>query len=410
MPAWLLVLGLALPAHAANHVTVGPYLQDVTPSGFLVAFETAEEAHAAVEVGLQRVSTHGKRHEARVAGLKPGTRYKYRLFVDDQQVGGGDAETAPAPETQPAFTFLVYGDTREGGDIERKLSQLMLAEGADLALHTGDIARQGDDEVSWANYFQTEAALLASLPVYPAVGNHELYQDPAADHFRRFFVLPDEGRARHYYHFRWGKSVDFIALDGNANIAEQTAWLDAEIRRAETEGIRHVFVWLHQPPFSTGGHCGSAVVEQHWVELFERHPIIRAVFGGHDHAYERLERNGVRYFVSGGGGTKVYPEATGCPSFDYAARKLYAAEHHYLRVKVAGDEVEVTAVRADGPPIEVVRWKRGDKLVSETSSDDPPPLVDDRLFGKLPKSYVLYAAGFGLFLIAGSFLRRRRRS
>ena len=242
MRAVLVLVLLALPAQAANRVLVGPYLQDVTPDGFLVAFETAEEAHAAIEVGLQRVATHGKRHEARVTGLKPGTRYKYRLLVDDQQVGGGEAETAPPPDSQPAFTFLVYGDTREGGDVERKLSQLMLAEGADLALHTGDIARQGDDEVSWANYFQTESALLASLPVYPAVGNHELYQDPAADHFRRFFVLPDEGRTRHYYHFRWGKSVDFIALDGNANIAEQTAWLDAELRRAESEGLHHVFV------------------------------------------------------------------------------------------------------------------------------------------------------------------------
>ncbi len=400
----LTLLGLSPPALAA-HVTLGPYLQDVRPDGFVVAFETDVEAHAAVEVGVARVTTHGTRHEARVTGLHPSVRYKYRLYVDDAVVGGGEALTAPAPDADRPLTFLVYGDTRDGDADEPKLAAAMLAEGADLALNTGDIPRSGGDQASWAHFFQMEAPLLASLPVYPAVGNHELYQDPEAEFFRRYFVLPDEGRTRHYYRFRWGRSVELVALDGNANIAEQTRWLDLGLRQAEAEGVRHVFVWMHQPPFSTGGHCGAAVAEQDWVTLFEQHPIVRAVIGGHDHCYERLERNGVRYFVSGGGGTRVYPEATGCQAFDYAARKVYVAAHHYLRVKVMGDDVELTAVPVEGPPLDVVRWSRRDPRTRDASL---PPLVDDRLFGRIPRSYVAYAAALGLLLIAASFWRRRK--
>src|SRR5207248_4130608 len=81
MRAWLLML--LAPAAFAARITAGPYLQDAGKDGFVVAFETDVEAHGAVEVGAQRVSTHGKRHEARVTGLRSGGRYPYRVLVDD---------------------------------------------------------------------------------------------------------------------------------------------------------------------------------------------------------------------------------------------------------------------------------------------------------------------------------------
>jgi hypothetical protein len=399
----LLALFLTANAFAAK-VTIGPYVQDVRPDGFVVAFETDVETHAAVEVGANRTSTHGRRHEARIAGLQPGVRYKYRLIVDDVESGGGEVLTAPPVDSDRPFTFLVYGDTREGGEDEKKIALAMLAEGADFALHTGDICRTGADEPSWMNFFKNEAPLIASLPVYPAVGNHEIYKDETGEHFKRFFVLPDEGRTRHYYRMRWGRAVELVALDGNGSFDEQTRWLREGLRKAEMDGVKHVFIYLHQPPFSTGGHCGAAVQEQDWVELFEKHHIVRAVFGGHDHCYERLERNGVRYFVAGGGGTRVYPEATACPSFDYAARKIYAAQHHYIRVKVKGDEIDITAIPLEGAPIDSVHFTSKDLL----AGSEAPPLVDDRIFGGVPRNYVLYGAGFGLLLILGGFLRKRR--
>jgi hypothetical protein len=398
-----LALLLLAPAAFAARVTVGPYLQDASKDGFVVAFETDVEAHAAVEVGAQRVATHGKHHEARITGLRPGGRYPYRLLVDDVASGGGEGRTAP-DEDRP-FTFLVYGDTREGGDVEVKVAQLMLKEGADFAVHTGDLVRDGADEEAWTRFFVNEAPLLASVPVFPAVGNHELYKDDNAENFRRFFVLPDHGRERRYYRFRWGR-VEMVALDGNGNFDEQARWLDEGVRKAEADGIKHVFVYLHQPPFSTGGHCGAALLERDWVDLFEHHPVVRAVFGGHDHCYERLERNGVRYFVTGGGGTRVYPEATACPSYDYAARKSYLATHHFIRVKVAGDAVEIAALPLEGAPLDEVKFTSAERL---PVADGTPPLVDDRLLGQLPRNYVIYGAAFGVLLIAGSFLRKRRR-
>jgi hypothetical protein len=394
---------LAAPSLWAAKLTIGPYVQDVGADRFVVAFETDVEANGVVEVGSARVSTHGTRHEAEVDALHADTRYKYRVFVDGVAAGGG--EVATAPSSPRPFTFLVYGDTREGAADERRVAAAMLAENADFALHTGDLTRNGADEESWRHFFAEEKPLLASLPVFAAVGNHELYKDETGEHFRRYFVLPDEGRERRYYQFRWA-GAQFIALDGNGRFDEQTRWLRETLSRAQAEGIQHVFVFLHQPPFSTGGHCGAAVLEKEWVELFERYRV-RAVFGGHDHCYERLERRGIRYFVSGGGGAEVYDERDDCPSYDYVARKVYTAAHHYVRVRVTGDTADVTAVQVSaegGPPLDAVRLGAHEALVE----GEAPPLVDDRWFGNFPRRWTLYGAGFGLLMVAGGFLRRRR--
>jgi len=64
----------------------------------------------------------------------------------------------------------------------------------------------------------------------------------------------------------------------------------------------------------------------------------------------------VRYFVSGGGGSALYPRAPRPSAADQAAVRYFERVHHYLRVHVYGDLVEITAVRADGTPIETVAW------------------------------------------------------
>jgi hypothetical protein len=371
------LLCVSAGARAAT-VIVGPYVQDVEPDGFVVAYETDVPADGVVRAGGAEVATHGTRHEARLARLSPATRYRYRVTVDGVDTGGGEAATAPGLTEDRPLNFVVYGDTRDGGEAERQVVRAALAAQPELALHTGDLVRVGTDALSWRAFFAAEATLLAEVPLYPAVGNHELYRDPAGEHFARYFVLPEDGRTRRYYTFRWG-AVQFIALDGNGHFDEQTAWLKGTLARAEPSGVRHVFVFLHQPPFSTGGHCGSAIAEREWVALFERYHV-RAVFGGHDHLYERLERGGVRYFVTGGGGAEVYPERPDCPRFDGAARRVFAAAHHFLRVRVVGDQVEVAAVATDGPPIETVRFSRAPAAVAGLE----PPLTDERLLGNLP--------------------------
>ena len=88
---------------------------------------------------------------------------------------------------------------------------------------------------------------------------------------------------------------------------------------------------LHQPPLSMGLHCGESRSMRTWMTLFEQHKV-DAVLAGHDHAYERLERNGVPYFVTGGGGAKLYDRSP------WSARQARAAAlrvmHRYVMIEL----------------------------------------------------------------------------
>src|SRR5439155_22506730 len=69
--------------------------------------------------------------------------------------------------------------------------------------------------------------------------------------------------------------------------------------------------------------------------------------------------NGIRYFVTGGGGAPLYPRRPHPNPIDLDAVKKFERVLHYLRVTVTGDRVEVTAIRSDGTLIEATSWTEG---------------------------------------------------
>ncbi len=378
----------------AVELSVAPYVQDARPDGFTVVFETDRAARGAVEAGGRRVETAGTHHEARLDGLPAGTRLRYRVFVDGMERAANETITAPAAPRP--FTFVVYGDTRGNREVEPAIVALARAESPDLALHTGDLVGWGSDEGAWRSFLTHEAPLMGETALYPAVGNHELFRDSDGEHYKNWFVLPDGGRSARHYAFSWA-GVRFIALDGNVTgpaHAEETAWLEREL--TASAGAAHIFVYMHQPPLSMGGHCGAGEDDRDWVELFEKHRV-RAVFAGHDHAYQRLERNGVRYFVTGGGGARLYDQRDECPEYDHDASRAYVAEHHLLRVRVDGNSVEVAALRPNAPPIETVRFDSA----PEISSRPAPPIVGG------PPRHPPYWVLAVLLLAGGGIVMRR---
>ncbi|MDB4969640.1 MAG: metallophosphoesterase [Myxococcales bacterium] len=379
-------------------LSLGPYVQDLRSDGFTVAFETAADVVAEVRAGSIVAATRGTRHEAVLRGLEAGTRVPYRVFVGGHDAGGGEVALG---SDRPILDFVVYGDTRNGDDRAAELVRAISAQHPDLLFHTGDFSPHGGDLVGWLGFFSGEAALLRDIPLYPVLGNHEIYRDPSAVQWRRFFIPPDGGRERFYYAFRQGPA-EFIILDGNHPAPAQTAWLSARLEAARSDGVRHVFVVEHQPPLSLGDHCGSAVEQADWVALFEAHRArVRAVFAGHDHAYERMERRGVRYFVSGGGGAPTYKEQEGCAPFDHAARRVYRAVHHIVKVHVDGNNVEVAALQLDGTPIDTTRITVGEPAFAM----DAPSLIPGAR--RSTPTWTL-AGGAAIFFLLGIFLRRRR--
>lgn len=319
------------------------------------------------------------------------------------------AEFVTAPLNAP-FTFLVYGDNRDRDADHAQVIQAMLPEAPDFLIQTGDMTGNAGEDHLWRRYFAVAAPLLRSAPMYPALGNHELRGDPDASHFFRYFVLPGAEQPRRkvvYYAFRYSNAV-FIALDGNRPYdPEQGDWLERTLAQASSDrSVRHIFVFLHQPPYAVGGYCGSARAQKRFVPLFSRYRV-RAVFGGHEHAYQHLERDGVRYFISGGGGAPLYLRADPCSEADQRALRLFRAEHHYLRVRVKGDEALLTAINKSGQVMEQVALHRPSPQEPEArvaAAAGPSPL--EKVALALPLAMATGGTvGTGIFLL----LRPRRR-
>ena len=74
--------------------------------------------------------------------------------------------------------------------------------------------------------------------------------------------------------------------------------------------------------------------------------LIRGVFSGHEHLYSYQERDGIRYYTSGGAGAPLYaaPERGGF--------------HHFLRVSVNGTHVEVSLRKVCAPTASLLSAER----------------------------------------------------
>ena len=108
-----------------------------------------------------------------------------------------------------------------------------------------------------------------------------------------------------------------ITVDSNLDLkagGEQSAWLAKQLEGLP-KGTKYVFVSLHHPPVADGilGNPShdvrpneNALAQQ--LEAAAKQTSAKImVIAGHIHSYERFERGGVVYLVSGGGGAKPYP-------------------------------------------------------------------------------------------------------
>jgi hypothetical protein len=427
MRAPLLAILLA-PSLAGAAVSLGPYLQDARPGSIVVAWECAPRSPGAVIVrladGERRLeSPEAEHHEVRVP-LQPG-RFPYRVACGTDE---SPAHSLAAPPAGGSFTFLVYGDNRDRDAEHERVVRAMAAERADLVLQTGDMTGDAAEDPLWRRFFTIEEPLLAEAPMFPALGNHELVHDPTAAHFHRYFALPPVAGAaapaeERWYSFRFG-NARFIALDGNQSHSRpQAEWLLAQLDAARADpGVQHLFVFFHQPPFSVGDFCGSAAEQGLWVPELEQAASpegggkLRAVFTGHDHSYQHLERNGVRYFVTGGGGAPLHKQTAHCPPYDRAAARLFRDLYHYLRVRVRESAAELEAVSVDGEVIERVALHEPPAVEREEPPEVPyaeaPLRAVARRRGSPARRLIPTAVTLALLLGAAvaitAFARRRR--
>jgi acid phosphatase type 7 len=219
------------------------------------------------------------------------------------------------------FRFVAYGDMRfadpgdhNAGDEARReaLINKIADEQPAFVVISGDLVVSGDEK-NW-NYWDKNTQIWREqkIPVLPALGNHDVRGSSWLENYSRRF--PDL-RGSRWYTARAG-NVLVITLDstGDGVIGQQLTWLKQQLSSIPAD-VDFILFNFHHPPYTrsydmpNGGHSARPQ-EQELASLLEsRQQNTHArfvVFTGHVHNYERYERGGVTYIVSGGGGAKPY--------------------------------------------------------------------------------------------------------
>ena len=453
-----------------------PYLTDLVGSSVIVNWATDMSAQSAVvkwgEAGsgsctantatatrtfifVNGVSEY--QWKAQITGLAPDAEYCYRVFLGTSpEVDLLDADPSPSFRTQvPAgspqpFKFAVLGDWAQVDDPsgqnphQANVIAQVAASGARFAVTTGDNAALVGSQKNYGDLYQAGAntsavfgpsfwkAAGASLPLFPALGNHDHNSSTLLVNWPQDTAVSTSGgryttdtycclngtSSRDYpsawYAFDAGLAR-FYVLDaawqnsnvGSANLFKndydnhwapgtpQYEWLANDLA-THPRALR--FAFFHFPLYSDQSSTSSDTYLQGAgsLEGLLNQYDVTAAFTGHSHNYQRNDAppGGVPTHVSGGGGAN--PEgigAGGCSAPDaYGIGWSNQSDvgsacggapvpesrdrfHHFLLVSVNGTSVTVTPTDELGRTFDTVTYNaaglEADLELTAAASPDP---------------------------------------
>ncbi|MGA7930978.1 MAG: metallophosphoesterase [Candidatus Sulfotelmatobacter sp.] len=281
-------------------------------------------------------------------------------------------------EVTVPFRFVAYGDTRfhDPKDTEAAnppvrvaLVQAITAVNPAFICFTGDIVYDGYDANDW-KVWDSETAIwrVKHIPIYPALGNHDLHgkeEVALSNYFQRF---PDLNNSR-YYSVRAANTL-VLVLDSSlkGTSGPQGQWLAEKLDHVPAD-VDFVFVMDHHPPYTSssdakmfGGGHSARKTEQALARMLEERqvhaPFRIVVFSGHVHNYERHEHGGITYFVTGGGAAHAYPIER-APDDPFQSKEI---NYHYLLVEVDRQQLKITMNRLDLTSGKAV-WTQPDAVI-----------------------------------------------
>jgi len=288
----------------------------------------------------------------------------------------------------PGVHYTMY--RLEGGDwVARELVKAVKSGQADFLVHSGDWVwwgeqgRRPSENPYWS---RVNEELVKQLPapndqlkqaglegrVFPAAGNHEVWEDASAEGFLSTFPYlkkfgVDDKHLIYKFDYRGAR---FIFLwTGRYDHSEPTGWVATRppyeeqmqqlrtwLNEAKTAGIKQVFITFHNPVFCRSG-MGAVPEAQNPHKLLASYAkdLEIVVFNGHVHTTEVYDVDGVKYLLLGGGGAEQDPILPGrthikvpanYPLDQYWRGSAPKEEYNYLLVDVKpGEKTKFTLNR-----------------------------------------------------------------
>lgn len=283
------------------------------------------------------------------------------------------ASTTPSTPTPtqtpvPVIRFAVIGDYGSGSQAEADVADLVKGWNPDLVITTGDnnypsgSAETIDENVGQFYHefiypYNGEYGEGADINrFFPSLGNHD-WDSQSAQPYLDYFTLPGNER---YYDFTWG-FIHFFVLDsdsrepdGVGSSSTQASWLQ---ERLDASVEPWNIVYFHHAPYSSAYHGDTDWMQWPFAEWGAD-----MVMAGHDHTYERIQRDGIVYVVNGAGGMSLYP--FGIPIEGSLVR--YNNDYGALLVEASPTSLMSLFANRDGETIDVF------ELIGQNSSDLGP--------------------------------------
>ena len=207
----------------------------------------------------------------------------------------------------------------------------------DFILQLGDMVSRGTIG-RFASFFRLLSYAAPKAPLLTVIGNHDRHKPHGVSNdavYRASFGSTD------YLFDRGGWR--FVVLDSSAGrvTKDQLTWL-----RTALEPGRRAVVFTHIPPAPLGqwtdygklkGVGGFWEGSKEFMSLMSERRVER-VYMGHVHGLGAAVVGGVRYVLTGGGGSPLFPGAIPRP----------ARVHHWLEVSVGPDGLHETVHMASG--------------------------------------------------------------
>lgn len=328
----------------AIKVTHGPWICDMDSTGTTIVWVTDVPGMSWVEIapdsadhfyGRARQRYYdvlaGRKvltdsvHRVRIEGLKPDTKYRYRVFTqevaewryDDWVTLGKTActdvwrgkphEFKTFPAKPREVTFLVLNDIHERAQFMKDLCKNVDFKKLDFVLLNGDMSnRLRNQQHMMEAYLDTCVRMFAThTPLFFNRGNHEL-RGQFADYLYRYFPT-NNGK---YYRVQHVAGIDFLFIDtgedkpdedieysGIVNYdqyrEEEARWLRG-LRESKQVGKYPLIVFSHIPPTLQKWHGSYHLQKTLMPELNKMN--VSVMLSAHLHAFGYQEPNEVINF------------------------------------------------------------------------------------------------------------------
>ncbi|MFN8443817.1 MAG: metallophosphoesterase [Caldilineaceae bacterium] len=201
--------------------------------------------------------------------------------------------------------FAVIGDYGTGTQPETDVANLVKRWTPDFIVTLGDNNYPSGEQATLETHITRDYSDFITNDVnttrfWPSLGNHDWIATNAQPYLG-YFTLPNNER---YYDMVRG-NVHLFAVDsdphepdGNTSNSTQAQWLQTVLQGSASHWK---FVYFHHAPYSSSTHGPTVAMQWPFKDWGAS-----VVLSGHEHSYERLELDGLTYFVNGLGGANRY--------------------------------------------------------------------------------------------------------